>query len=102
MDNLRVGFLETVEKDRVVKSSIRIGYFVMLTLTVLYVVYSVVSYFSIVNELIELIKTAPELKAVTLQIMAALKVVDYVLLILLLLSWIAPKAIAKVAENKLK
>ena len=74
----------------------------MLFLTVLYVAYSVVAYFSTVNELIELTKTAPELKAVALQIMSTLKVVDYVLLILLMLSWIAPKAIAKIAENKLK
>ena len=98
----KIGFLETEEKGKIVKSSIRIGYFVMLALTFLYVAYSVITYFSTVSELIELMKTAPELKAVALQMMNALKAVDYVLLILLMLSWIAPKAIAKIAENKLK
>ena len=101
-DEKKVGFLETLENGRIVKSSTRRNALMMLILTIWYVVYSIVSYNITVMKLIEMIQTNEKMESTLVVLTQTLQPIDIALLTLLMLSWIAPKVIAKQAEKKLK
>lgn len=98
----KIGFLETVEKGQTVRSFTRLSSLIMLVVSIWYLVYSVVSYYGTIGTMIELMPNNPMLENTVITLTQTLDVVDLGLLTLLMLSWIAPKAIAKYAENKLK
>jgi len=101
-DEKKVGFLETLENGRIVKSSTRRNALMMLILTIWYVVYSIVSYNITVMKLIEMIQINEKMESTLVVLTQTLQPIDIALLTLLMLSWIAPKVIAKQAERKLK
>lgn len=101
-DEKKIGFLETLENGRIVKSSTRRNALMMLILTIWYVVYSIVSYNITVMKLIEMIQTNEKMESTLVVLTQTLQPIDIALLTILMLSWIAPKVIAKQAERKLK
>lgn len=98
----KIGFLETIEKGKVVRSFTRLSSLIMLFVSIWYLSYSVITYYGTLGKMLDLLKSNPSLENSLITLTQTLKVVDLGLLTLLMLSWIAPKAIAKYAENKLK
>ena len=98
----KIGFLETLENGKIVKSSTRLNALLMLGLTIWYVVYSIVIYNSTIVNLLEMIQANEKMESTLVVLTQTLQPIDIALLTILMLSWIAPKVIAKQAESKLK